>query len=122
MNSASRIPKSPAAKTSWACLVLAIASTLFFVTCAVGQNGASYVIPPAPSLAHRVASTILSVLLAGKALAVVAGVASFILIRREDITSKAIIGIVARNVCGIVFGLCAGFIVYIVWAHVVIGF
>ena len=110
MNSPSGLQKSRAAKASWVCLVLAIASTLFYVTCT------------GLSLPHGVTSTILSILLAGQALAVVAGVVSFLLIRQHDITSRAIIGIVARNICGIVLGLCAGFIVYIVWAHVVIGF
>jgi ABC-type Mn2+/Zn2+ transport system permease subunit len=37
-------------------------------------------------------------------LAVVSGIGSFLLIRRNDVASETIIGIVARSLCGIAVG------------------
>ena len=66
--------------------------------------------------------TVLYVLWAGEGLAVVVGVASFLLIRKRDMTSKAIFGIVARSLCGIIVGLFGGLILWLVVGHIVIGF
>ena len=62
----------------------------------------------------------LYVLWAGEALAVV--VVSFLLIRRHDIVSKAIIGIVARSLCGIAVGLIGTVVLRLIVGHIVIGF
>ena len=111
MDSPSTTRRSPAVKASWACVVLALAGTLLYLlTCVVGP------------LSRGAGGTIPSLLLVGQALAVVAGVVSFFLIREEDRTSRAVPGIVARSVCGIVVGTCAGLVVLFVWANVVIGF
>ena len=64
----------------------------------------------------------LYVLWAGEALAVVVGVVSFLLIRRHDIVSKAIIGIVARSLCGIAVGLIGTVVLRLIVGHIVIGF
>jgi hypothetical protein len=64
----------------------------------------------------------LYVLWAGEALAVVAGVAGLLLIRRADITSKSVAGIVAASVCGITVGLFGTIFFWLVVGHIVIGF
>jgi hypothetical protein len=66
--------------------------------------------------------TVLYVLWAGEALAVVVGLGSFLLIARKDIASKAIIGIVARSLCGIAVGLCGGLVLWLIVGHIVTGF
>ena len=66
--------------------------------------------------------TVLYAVWAGVTLAAVVGIGSFVLIRREDITSKAIIGIVARSLCGIAMGLFGGLFLWLYVGHRVIGF
>ena len=66
--------------------------------------------------------SILYVLWGGEALAVVIGIVSFLLIRQDDVTSKAIILIVARSLCGIVAGLFGTLVLWLVVGHIVIGF
>jgi hypothetical protein len=65
---------------------------------------------------------VLYVLWAGEALAVVVGIGSFPLIRKDDITSKVIVGIVARSLCGIAAGLCGTVFLWLIVGHSVIGF
>ena len=54
--------------------------------------------------------------------AVIVGLGSFVLIRRPDIASKAIIGIVVRSLIGIGVGLCACVVLWLYVGHRVIGF
>ena len=62
------------------------------------------------------------VMWAGTGLAVIVGLGSFVLIRRADIASKAIIGIVVRSLIGIGVGLCEGVVLWLYVGHRVIGF
>jgi ABC-type Mn2+/Zn2+ transport system permease subunit len=62
------------------------------------------------------------VMWAGTGLAVIVGLGSFVLIRRADIASKAIIGIVMRSMIGIGVGLCACGVLWLYVGHRVIGF
>ena len=64
----------------------------------------------------------LYVLWAGEALAVIAGLAGLLLIRRADIDSKAVVGIVAGSLCGIAVGMFGTIFFWLVVGHIVIGF
>jgi hypothetical protein len=64
----------------------------------------------------------LCVLWAGVALAVIVGIGSFLLIRTEDVTSKVIIGIVARSLGAIAVGLFGVILLWLVVGHIVVGF
>ncbi len=57
-----------------------------------------------------------------EALAVVLGLASLLLIRRADIASKHVIGIVVGSVCGITVGIIGVIFFWLIVGHVVIGF
>lgn len=59
---------------------------------------------------------------AGEALAVFVGAGSFLLIRRNDFASKAIVGIVARSLGGIAVGLFGTLFLWLVVGHIVVGF
>jgi hypothetical protein len=58
----------------------------------------------------------------GTGFAVVGGSGSVLLIRRRDVDSKAVAGIVVRSVVGIVLGLCAGGFLWLYVGHRVFGF
>ena len=66
--------------------------------------------------------TLLSVGLAVEVFAIVVGAGSFLLIRRKDVTSKAIPGIAGRSLCGIVVGFCGGVVLWLWVGHIVTGF
>ncbi|MEO8496785.1 MAG: hypothetical protein ABI614_17080 [Planctomycetota bacterium] len=66
--------------------------------------------------------TALRVLWAAEALAVVVGILSFLLLRRRDLAERAIIGIVARSLCGIGVGLVGTVVLWLIVGHIVIGF
>jgi hypothetical protein len=50
------------------------------------------------------------------------GVGSFLLIRRQDITSKVNVGIIARSLGGILVGLVGVLLLWLYVGHRVIGF
>lgn len=66
--------------------------------------------------------TILYVLWAGETLAAIIGIGSFAFIRRQDITSSAIIGIVTRSILGIAIGIFGSLVLWLYVGHRVIGF
>ena len=118
MNTETEQPRSPAAKASWAALVLALGCACgYLISVVVNQ------ISPFDHTKHGVLTgllprTVLYVLWAGEGLAVVLGVASFLLIRKGDIVSQAIFGIVARSLCGIIVGLFGTLVLWLVVGHV----
>ena len=57
-----------------------------------------------------------------EALAAVVGIGSFLVIRREDITSKAIVGVVVSSLGGIALGLMGAVFLWLYVGHRVIGF
>ncbi len=122
MNSPTDNRRSIAAKASWASLGLALGCLcLNFIFVKVDQ------MPPFDRttqglLTGLLPRTGLCVLWAGEAFAVVAGIGSFLLIRRKDIASDAIIGIVARSLCGIAVGLYGVIVLWLIVGHLVIGF
>jgi hypothetical protein len=73
-------------------------------------------------LTGLVPRTALYVVWAGEALAAIVGIGSFLLIRRGDRESHAIVGIAVRSLCGIGFGLCGTVVLWLVVGHLVIGF
>ena len=114
MNTETEQPRSPAAKASWAALVLALGCACGYLICVVvSQNS------PFFQTKHGVLTlTVLYVLWAGEGLAVVLGVASFLLIRKGDMVPVAIVGIVARSLCGIIVGLFGTLVLWLVVGHV----
>jgi hypothetical protein len=112
MNTETEQPRSPAAKASWASLVLALGCACCYLICAVvSQN-----YPFDDQTKHGVL-TVFYVLWAGEGLAVVLGVASFLLIRKGDMVPMAIVGIVARSLCGIIVGLFGNLVLWLVVGH-----
>jgi hypothetical protein len=97
--------RSLAVKASWTALVLALACAGVFLIGQMTNQISPFEQSPRGLLTGFVPRAGLYVLWAGEALAVVVGIGSFLLIRRHDIASKAIIGIVARSLCGIAAGL-----------------
>jgi hypothetical protein len=95
--------RSLAVKASWTALVLALGCAGVFLIGQVANQISPFEQSPRGLLTGFVPRAGLYVLWAG--LAVVVGIGSFLLIRRHDIASKAIIGIVARSLCGIAAGL-----------------
>ena len=122
MNPPTAKQRSLAAEASWTALGLAVGcAAIFFVFYLIDQS-TRFDRTSQGLLTGIVPRTILYVLWAGEALAVVAGVASFLLIRRNDVTSQAIAGIVARSLCGIATGLGGTVVLWLVVGHSVIGF
>ena len=122
MNSPTDPGRSLAAKASWASLGLALGGVCgcfllqllnVIVRFETNQRGLLTGLRP---------RTTFYVLWAAEALAVVVGVVSFLLIRRHDIASKAIIGIVVRNLCGIAVGLIGSVVLWLIVGHIAIGF
>ena len=122
MNSPTDNRRSNAAKASWASLGLALGCLcLYFVFQQVDQMS-PFDRTRQGLLTDFLPRTGLYVLWAGEAFAVVAGVGSFLLIRRKDFASDAIIGIVARSLCGIAVGLYGVIVLWLIVGHIVIGF
>lgn len=121
MNTETEQPRSPAAKASWASLVLALGCACGYLICMVVSQNYTFETKHGV-LTGLLPRTVLYVLWAGEGLAVVLGVASFLLIRKGDIVSQAIFGIVARSLCGIIVGLFGTLVLWLVVGHFVIGF
>ena len=122
MNSPTDPPRSLAAKASWASLGLALGGVCGCFFLQLLNLIARFETNERGLLVGILPRTTLYVLWAGEALAVVVGVVSFLLIRRHDIASKAIIGIVARSLCGIAVGLIGTVVLWLIVGHIVIGF
>ena len=73
-------------------------------------------------LAHWLPRTILYLIWAGEAVAALVGMASFALIRRQDIVANAVAGIVVRSLFGIAVGVWGTVYMWLIVGHVVIGF
>jgi len=102
--------------------VLAFGGILGFLVFQAVDQIAAYEVTRHGILTGFLPRAVLCVLLAGEVLAVVIGAVSLLLIRQRDKTSKAILGIVLRSLCGAVAGLCAGLFLWLFVGHVVIGF
>lgn len=122
MNPETEQPRSPAAKASWAALGLAVGCGCVLLLFEMLDGVAPFAHTRHGILTGSLPRTLLYVLWAGEALAVVAGVGSWFLIRRPDFNSKAIAGIVARSLCGVVVGLFGTLVLWLYVGHRVIGF
>ena len=115
-------PRSLAAKVSWASLGLALGGVCGCFILQLLNQIVRFETNERGLLMGFLPRTALYALWASEALAVVVGVVSFLLIRRHDIASKAIIGIVVRNLCGTVVGLIGTVVLWLIVGHIVIGF
>jgi hypothetical protein len=115
-------PQSPATKSSWASLALALGCLGLFILFQLSDQAAPFERGAQGVLTGFLPRAALWLLWAGEALAVGVGVVSFLLIRREDIACQAVAGIVARSLCGIVVGLFGVLLLWLVVGHTVIGF
>lgn len=122
MNAPTDQRRSLAVKASWTALGLALGCAGVFLMGQVANQISPFGQSPRGLLTGFVPRAGLYVLWACEALAVVVGIVSFLLIRRHDIASKAIIGIVARSLCGIAAGLIGTVVLWLVVGHIVIGF
>jgi hypothetical protein len=122
MNSPTDKPRSLAARASWASFGLAFGCGLAFLMFQAVNQSSPFDHTRQGVLTGFLPRTILYMLWAGEALAVVVGLGSFLLIRRDDIASMAIVGIVARSLCGIAAGLFGTLVLWLVVGHIVIGF
>ena len=123
MNSPTHRPRSLAAKGSWASLGLALGCAGIFLLFQVVDQLSPFDRERVRGvLTGFLPRAVLCALWAGEALAVIVGMGSFLLLRREDITSQAIIGIVARGLCGIAAGLFGVVFFWLIVGHIVIGF
>jgi ABC-type Mn2+/Zn2+ transport system permease subunit len=123
MNDPTTQPRSLATKGSWISLGFAIGCGCAFVVFEVIDETIGF----AHNTPHGMPTGFLPrsalwVMWAGAGLAVIVGLASFVLIRRPDIASKAIVGIVVRSMIGIGVGLCACVVLWLYVGHRVIGF
>lgn len=122
MHSPTDKPRSLAVRASWTALGLGFGCAGVFLIGLFANQISPFEHSPRGLLTGIVPRAGLYVLWAGEALAVVVGIVSFLLIRRDDIASKAIIGIVARSLCGIAAGLFGTVFLWLVVGHIVIGF
>lgn len=122
MTSPTQPPRSRAVKATRASLGLACGCGLVFLVGHLVNQIFPFAQSPRSLLAGPLPRAGLYVLWAGEALAVITGLAGLLLIRRADITSRAIVGIVAGSLCGIAAGLFGVIFFWLFVGHIVIGF
>ena len=122
MNSPTVPFRSLATKVSWASLGLALGGVCGCFILQLLNQMVRFETNARGLLVGILPRTALYALWASEALATLVGVVSLLLIRRNDIASKAIIGIVARNSCGIAVGLIGTVVLWLIVGHVVMGF
>lgn len=122
MNTETAQPHSLSVKASWASLGLVLGCGGVFFMFAAVDGAAPFAHSPQGILTGFLPRMLLVLLWAGEALAVVAGAGGLVLIRRPDIASKAVGGIVVRSLCGIVIGLIGVLVLWLYVGHRVIGF
>ena len=123
MNSLTARPRSLATRASWTSLGLAIGCVCAFVVFEVIDETIGFAQNTQRGmLTGFLPRGALWVMWAGTGLAVIVGLGSFVLIRRPDIASKAITGIVVRSLIGIGVGLCECVVLWLYVGHRVIGF
>lgn len=122
MNSPSAQPRSLAAKASWTSLGLALGCAGIFLIFQAVDQLSPFDRTRQGVLTGFLPRTALYTLWAGETLSPIVGIASFLLIRRQDIASRAIYGIVARSMSGIAAGLFGTIVLWLVVGHIVVGF
>lgn len=122
MNSSTAQSRSLATRASWTSLGLAVGCVCAFVVFGVLDETIEFAQTPHGVLTGFLPRGALWAMWAGTGLAIIVGVGSFVLIRRTDIASKAIIGIIVRSLIGIGVGLCACVVLWLYVGHRVIGF
>ncbi len=122
MTSQTQLPHSRAVKAIWISLGSAFGCGFVFFVGQFVNLFFPFAQSPRGLLTGYVLRIGLFLLWAGEAPAVVVGLASLLLIRRSDMSSKAIIGIVVGSVCGITVGLIGVIFFWLIVGHVVIGF
>lgn len=122
MTSPTEEPRSLAVKASWISVGLAIGCAGAFILFSAIDEMIGLAHTRHGILTGSLPRATLWMMWAGTGAAVITGFGSFVLIRRPDITSKAIIGIVARSLIGVTVGLSACIVLWLYVGHRVIGF
>ncbi len=114
--------RSPAVKASWASLGLALGCACAFLVFQALDAAAPFEQTRQGVLTGIVPRTLLYLLWAGEALAVVAGGAGLVLIRRPDVVSQSLAGILVRSLSGIMIGLPGVIFFWLYVGYRVVGF
>ena len=114
--------RSLSVKASWASLGLALGCLCLFVVFRVVDHLSPFEQTKQGLFTGFLPRTVLYLIWAGVTLAVVVGIGSVLLIRRNEVTSKAVMGILARSLAGIALGLLGVLFLWLYIGHVVIGF
>lgn len=122
MNSPEAIRGTVAKKSSWTSVGLSLGCAGVFLVFLMMDQMSPFDRTRQGVLTGFLPRTVLFLVWTGEALAVIVGIGSFLLIRREDRDANAIVGIVARSLCGIAVGLFGTVVLWLVVGHMVIGF
>jgi hypothetical protein len=122
VNAPDKTERSLAVKASWISFGLVIGCVCAFLCFSVIDETFRFAHTRHGVLTGFLSRTALWLMWAVTGLAVITGLGSLVLIRRPDITSKAIIGIVARSLIGILAGLFGCVVMWLIVGHRVVGF
>jgi len=111
-----------AAKASWASLAVCFGTACLFGVFLMFDQVSPYDHTGPGVLKGFLPRATLVVVWVGATLTTFIGMARLLLIRKADIATNAVYGIVGRSVCGIITGLLGVLIMWLIAGHVVIGF
>ena len=113
---------SLAFQSSWAALALAVGGGLLLALYLMSDHAVGFARTGTGVLAGPVPRGMLYVAWGGEALAPLAGVAALLLLTAGRRRNESLLGIVGRSLCGIAIGLYGTLILWLLVAHIVIGF
>ena len=113
---------SIAVRASWTSVALCLATVCLFGIYLIDDQLSSYDHTGQGVLKGFFPRAALSIAWLGAALTALSGLVSLLLIRKVDVETESVYGIVGRGVFGIITGLIGVLILWIVVGHVVVGF
>ena len=115
-------PRSLASQASWLGFALATGSTCIFLAFLMIEKVLPFDQTKQGVLTGFLPRTVLVVVWLGETVAAFIGFSSFLIVRRLDVNSKAIIGISVRGLTAVVLGLSGSLVLWLYVGHRVIGF